>query len=115
MIKHLVPLVIALALTGCVTGNNITTTKGPYAWDGLGRDPNLGVRMAKKEFAPKLAGVLSAANETEELATLPSHSPQWWALHDRIERDMDAKLADALVICRGCQVDAEHTGAVTPR
>ena len=36
------------------------------------------------------------------LALLPKYSPQWWARHDAIEAEADARLAKALIICSGC-------------
>jgi hypothetical protein len=36
------------------------------------------------------------------LAKLPKNSPEWWALHDKIQAETDARLSRQLVICTGC-------------
>ena len=42
------------------------------------------------------------SNQEAELAALPKSSKEWWALHDQIEADADAKLARNMIICIGC-------------
>ncbi len=112
MIKNLAPLAVALALSGCITANSsVQETKSSYARDGLGRDRTHRMR-ATKPTVQKMAEISSPSDEKQKLAALPKNSPEWWAAHDKLERDMDAKLAAAMVICRGCLTDTEHTGSI---
>src|ERR1700712_5038644 len=112
MIKSLAPLAVVLALSGCVTANSsVQQSRSSYAWDGLGRDSNPRVR-ATKRTTQKAAAISLPSNEAEKLAAFPKNSPEWWATHDQIERDMDARLAAAMVICRGCLTNTEHTGSI---
>jgi hypothetical protein len=48
------------------------------------------------------------------MAALPKYSPEWWSVHDAIELEADAKLAKAMIICRGClpQNDGDRTGSI---
>ena len=116
MIKCFVPLVAALALAGCVTANgSVTETRASYAWDGLGREPSLRARIAKTVSAQKAVVTSSPSDETEKLATLPMYSSEWWAARAQMEREADAKLSAAMIICRGCLKDTEHTGSITTR
>ncbi len=113
IIKHFLLLTVTLALAGCVTAD-VTTTgdHGAYAWDGLGRNPNLQVRVGKRISFQTVVETSSVSDKTRLLATLPEHSSRWWAAKDTIEREMDAKLARAMVICRGCLQEPEHSGSI---
>jgi len=55
-------------------------------------------RTQAKHEKPKPADL----DPETRLAAFPVHSPEWWAVLGAIEAEEDARLAKALVICKGC-------------
>jgi hypothetical protein len=85
---------------GCAVGPSAALPAG----DGLG--PDLANQPPKRE--PRITGPSAmeaaqrAAEQEAALAKLPKNSPEWWALHDKIQAETDARLSRQLVICTGC-------------
>jgi hypothetical protein len=114
---------IAVTLSGCCdAGMNcgVTPPNRLLARDNLSliksaaqSKPRASRIVDKSPRAPRAAA--DRSSEEPELAALPKYSQQWWSVHDRIEAEADAKLARAIMICRGClPADAdEQTGAVS--
>jgi hypothetical protein len=107
MRHHVVLVLLSIVLGSCAVpithaSMDASTKSGPYAWDGMGRDPNL---PPPRRAAP----VSGASNEADDdhkreqvLATLRPYSAAWWAVREEIESGQDARLDRKLVICRGC-------------
>jgi hypothetical protein len=111
-------LLLLLVLGGCASNTSLSSTSfhGRYAWDGSGQDPNRPARRSRA-IKPVVARPIDRDIEEEQarLNTLTKYSPEWWAAHDAIEIRQDAKLTEALVICRGCGVvttSEEQTGSL---
>lgn len=112
MIRSVVSLIVVFALSGCMTTTaSVRETRSSYAWDGLGRESDPRARTPKRT-AQKPAVHSPQPEGADELAALPRNSPEWWAAQDKMERDLDAKLAATMVICRGCLGDVEQTGSI---
>ncbi|OSJ19909.1 hypothetical protein BST63_00810 [Bradyrhizobium canariense] len=99
MFKHLVTIAIfAVLLSGCA---GAPPAKQPsFAWDGLGRDPNLHsakrlVRSAERPSDPN-------RERDRVLATIRPYSDAWWVVHNEIQAENDRRLSSMLVICQGC-------------
>jgi len=79
-------LLLSTALAGCAQSTLVGTTNlqpaGAFAWDGTGEDPNL---SSPQKFPRRSKPASSAAQASDGSAA-----------------DQDAKLAQDLVICRGC-------------
>jgi hypothetical protein len=110
---------IAVTLSGCCdAGMNcgVTPPNHLLARDNLsliksaGQSERRAIRIVGK--SPRAASAAAdRSSEEPELAALPKYSQQWWSVHDRIEAAADAKLARAIMICRGClPADAKQTG-----
>jgi hypothetical protein len=109
MTRWIILLSTSLLLSGCCSiggGCGAAPSTSLAAWDGQG--PELSDQPRQREFAerqPSIAVGTAEPQSTAEdsaLARLPKNSPEWWALHDKIQADADAKLARQLVICTGC-------------
>jgi hypothetical protein len=122
MAKSVALILVTLALGGCATADHSSRESLPgksFAWDGLGRDPNEPAR-ARRTMATKKKPVdtasLTASEPDDEaaLAAVPKYSKEWVALYEAIRARDDAKLARALIICRGClpRVDGDRTGSI---
>jgi hypothetical protein len=102
-------LPVVLALCGCSSGQQAWVAR-PHgslvAWDGLGRDPTLPAvkRALTKSEKPKSEIQAKSKNEdrTAELAGLREYSREWAAVRKAIDAEEDARVANILVICRGC-------------
>lgn len=117
MIRNFHVLLLAFALSGCVTyglNGHHAGPKGAYAWDGSGRDPNLPSRIRRSTASSKVAVVAVAPSENEAASTaLPKYSSEWWAAQHNVEMNADAELAKTLIICRGCiAADVDQTGSI---
>jgi predicted secreted hydrolase len=102
---------IAVTLSGCCglgTSCGVTPRVHLLAWDGLNPDnsnrpPERPTRIFhSRPTGRSVAAADHSSNKEAELAALPKYSQEWWSVHDQIEVEADAKLARALVICRGC-------------
>lgn len=104
---------MAFALTGCLSSGQMRVANAPNmpsASDGLGSRP---VGIHKNGQIKRAKQSVSAPDMATELAALAKFSPEWWALHDAIERREDEKLAKTMIICRGCLVEeTDHTGSI---
>jgi hypothetical protein len=97
MFKQILILLFVLLIGGC---SATPPPVGMFAWDGLGRDPNLPLPR-KKSFVSKSA-VEGNVKREKMLATMRPYSEAWWAIHDEIEAANDREIAAKLIICRGC-------------
>lgn len=94
-------LLLSTALAGCAPSTLVGTYNsqpaGAFAWDGAGEDPNL---SSPQKFALRSKPMSGAAQASDGSAA-----------------DQDAKLAQELVICRGCGTApaAQATAAVIAR
>jgi len=104
-------LTFCTALLGCAVAP--AQERRPFAWDGLGQDPNKGSNRprAAKRRATNLAPAATDPNQERErvLGTLQPYSEAWWAVHDEIEAENDRQLGTRLVICPRC-VQAPQQG-----
>jgi hypothetical protein len=106
MLKSIAIILGAFALAGCATTDH-NCREGPprksFAWDGRGRDSNEPAR-AHRTLAIKKPpdAVPSIPDDEVVLAAVPKYSKEWVALYETIRARDDAKLARALIICRGC-------------
>ena len=99
MTKWLV-LFVVLALCGCSSSQQAQVSQPHrFAWDGLGRDPNLPV-MKRAHTA---AGASKLASEAE-LARLRPDLPEWAARFGSIDAEEHARISKLLIICRGCDL-----------
>ena len=116
-------LFLSIALGGCASSPphlvNLDRLAGPrtYAWDGLGRNPNL--PRSTTGYRKVLADKGAPSLEREKILTsLRPNSAAWWAVHDEIEADHDRQLARKLVICSVCLPQSRSedlTGAIPAR
>jgi len=109
----------ALVLSGCCS-DGLYVPNVPMAWDGLGSPPTSPRRETSKAHKTIVTRTIVSdgiADKEAELATLKIYSPEWWSVHDAIDRANDAKLAKALIICRGCltSVSEDRTGSIAPQ
>ena len=103
MLKHILTIVVGVALAGCAYQPPPLKSGNKLAWDGLGRDPNL----PRAALRPRLASVPDENIERERvLATLRPYSTAWWVVHDEIETERDRRTNAKLVICLGCLAQA---------
>jgi hypothetical protein len=118
--QHLLPITLALGACGGIANSQGETLADASAVAGrpaavaARAAPSVG-RIAVTAPAATAAATSAPPPDREaELAQLPKYSPQWWALHDAIEAEADARLAKALIICSGCFSPGpeDETGAV---
>jgi len=86
----------------------------PFAWDGLGQDPNKPLRNTKRVVRLP-AKPDPNAGRRKMLNTLEPYSAAWWIVHDEIEAEEQRRVNNRIVICRACAPTAspeDHTGSV---
>ena len=108
MVKQLPTIILGLAVAGCAY-TPAPVKPGNYAWDGLGRDPNL--RGAISRARPAAPEADQNIERERVLATLQSNSAAWWVVHDEIEAETDRRLNAKLLICQGCLAEAPDATA----
>jgi hypothetical protein len=122
MSRRLVFVIAAsLAVTGCCLGGSCyiqSPTNTMTSWDGLDSLPKRGnwkTAKIRKTSEPAVSDDTSP-NEAE-LAALKPYSTEWWSVRDAIDRAADVKLAQKLIICRGCLPSEpdDQTGSITTR
>jgi hypothetical protein len=106
MHKSVAVILAAFALAGCATADHNCREGLPrklFASDGLGRGPNDTAR-AHRTLANKKPtdAALSIPDDEVVLSAIPKYSKEWVALYETMRARDDAKLARALIICRGC-------------
>jgi len=103
MITKWLVLSVVLALCGCSSSQQVQLSQPHrFAWDGLGRDPNLPVtkRTRTKTEEPKP----TSQNRDAELAKLRQFSREWVTLLEAIDAEDDARISKLMIICRGCEL-----------
>ena len=103
MITKWLVLSVVLVLCGCSSSQQVQLSQPHrFAWDGLGRDPNLPVtrRTRTKTDEPIPAG----QNRDAELAKLRQFSQEWVTLLQAIYAEDDARISKLMIICRGCEL-----------
>jgi hypothetical protein len=106
MTKWLLLIPVTLALGGCA--ETAATRSQMFAGasaasNGLAPSPsNPSPGAIQRRKAAATATAVAAPDREAELASLRKDSPEWWALHDAIEKEADASLAKRLIICSGC-------------
>jgi hypothetical protein len=121
MLKSIVIILVAFALGGCATADHSSRESLPrklFAWDGLGRDPNEPARarrtVATRKPTDAASLLVSVLDDEAALAAVPKYSKEWVALYEAMQAKNDAKLARAMIICRGClpRADGDRTGSI---
>jgi hypothetical protein len=115
MITKWLALSVVLALCGCSSSQQVQFSQPHrFAWDGLGRDPNL---PATKRTRTKIDEAKPASqNRDAELAKLRQFSREWVTLLQAIEAEDDARISKLMVICRGCELASrEVSPSPSPR
>jgi hypothetical protein len=58
--------------------------------------------------------LVSVLDDEAALAAVPKYSKEWVALYEAMQAKNDAKLARAMIICRGClpRADGDRTGSI---
>ena len=110
MITKWLVLSVVLALCGCSSSQQVQVSQPHrFAWDGLGRDPNLPVmkRTRTKTDQPKLVS-------EAELAKLRPYSPEWVTLLGAIDAEEHARISKLMVICRGCELASIEANRIIP-
>lgn len=98
MITKWLALTVVLALCGCSSSQQGQISQSDrFAWDGLGRDPNLPA-MKRGRTNTGEARPASAA----ELARL--HSQEGMSRHGQTDAEEHARISRLMVICRGCDL-----------
>jgi hypothetical protein len=110
----------SLAFTGCLGGScYIQSSASTMAgWDGLDPLPKrVDGKIAKVRKASEPTVSDDTSSSEAELAALKPYSKEWWSVRDAIDRVADVKLAEKLIICRGCLSSEpdDQTGSITPR
>lgn len=96
-------LSVVLALCGCSSSQQVQVSQPHrFAWDGLGRDPNLPVTKRTRTKADEPRPV--SQNRDAELANLRQFSREWVTLLQAIEAEDDARISKLMIICRGCEL-----------
>src|SRR5689334_6677706 len=98
MIAKWLVLLVVLALCGCSSSQQVQVSQlHHFAWDGLGRDPNLPVtkrtRMRAEEPKP------ISENRDAELAKLRPFSLEWVTMLQAMNAEDDARISKLIVIC----------------
>ena len=106
MLKSIVIILAALALAGCATADH-NCREGPpresFAWHGPDRDSIEPAPRHRTLAIKKVADATPSIPDDEVLlAAVPKYSKEWVALYETIRARDDAKLARAMIICRGC-------------
>jgi uncharacterized protein YraI len=120
MRRRLVFVIAAgLAVTGCLGGScYIQSSASTMAgWDELDPLPKrVDGKTAKVRKTSEPVSDDTSPSEAE-LAALKPYSKEWWSVREAIDRVADVKLAEKLIICRGCLSSEpdDQTGSITPR
>src|SRR5690349_731432 len=112
MIAKWLVLSAVLALCGCSSNQQVEVSQPRhFAWDGLGRDPNLPVTKRTRATAeqPKALGESKAA----ELAKLRPFSREWVNLIEAIGAEDDARISKLMIICRGCDLASRDASRIS--
>jgi hypothetical protein len=111
----------SLAVTGCCLEGSCyiqSPTNTMASWDGLDSQPKGGNGKTAKIRKTSEPAVSNDASFNEaELAALKPYSIEWWSVRDAIDRAADVRLAQKLIICRGClpsETD-DQTASITTR
>ena len=109
MLKSIALILVALALVGCASADLSSYKRLPensFAWDGLGPDPSDTAQprrtIATKRASHVASSIASVRHDPPALAVLPKYSKEWVARYAAMQATDDARLAHAIVICRGC-------------
>jgi len=112
MIAKWLVLSAVLTLCGCSSSQQVQVSQPHhFAWDGLGRDPNLPVtkRTRTKTEEPKSI----SENRDAELAKLRPFSLEWVNLLQAIDAEDDARISRLIVICRGCELASRDVSRIS--
>ena len=88
------------------------------SWDGLDSLSKRGKGKTAKIRKTSEPAVSDDTSPNEaELAALKPYSTEGWSVRDAIDRAADVKLAQKLIICRGCLPSEpdDQTGSITTR
>jgi hypothetical protein len=106
MLKSIAIILAAFALAGCATADHSSREilpRNSIAWDGLGRDPNRPARGHRTTAAKRPTDTaLSTPDDEAVLAAVPKYSKEWVVLYEAMQARDEARLARAMIICRGC-------------
>jgi hypothetical protein len=110
MLKSIAITLAAFALAGCATADH-NCREGPlrrsFARDSRGSNLNHSART-NRTLAITKPMASTVPDDEVVLAAVPKYSKEWVALYETMRARDDAKLARALIICRGC--DGDGTG-----
>ena len=112
MIAKWLVLSAVLALGGCSSSQQVQVSQPHhFAWDGLGRDPNLPVtkRTRTKTEEPKP----TRENREAELAKLRPFSREWVNLLQAIDAEDDARISKLMIICRECDLAGRDVSRIS--
>lgn len=117
MLKSIAIILVAFALGGCATADHSSRESLPgksLAWTGLSEPARAHRTMVNKEPADADSSTASVPDDEAALAAVPKYSKEWVALYDAMQARDDARLARALIICRGCfpLADGDRTGSI---
>jgi hypothetical protein len=113
MITKWLVLSVVLTLCGCSSSRQVQVSQPHrFAWDGLGRDPNLPVttRTRAKAEGPKPI----SENRDAELAKFRPFSREWVNLLQAIDAEDDARISKLMIICRGCELASREANRIDP-
>ena len=113
MVRHLLVALIAMSFAVVGFASAQAPVGGPFAWDGLGQDPNKPLRNTKRMMRLP-ARPDPNAERKKVLNTLEPYSAAWWIVHDAIEAEEQRRVNNKIVICRACAPTASpegHTGS----
>jgi uncharacterized protein YraI len=109
-----------LTVTGCLGGScyiqsSASTMAGWDELDPLPKSVDGKTAKVRKTSEPAVSDDTSPSEA--ELAALKPYSKEWWSVRDAIDRAAEMKLAEKLIICRGCLSSEpdDQTGSITPR
>lgn len=113
VLKMITIILVAFVLAGCATADH-NCREGPprksFAWDGRGRDFNEPARVHRTLAIKKSTDAAPSKPDDELLlAAVPKYSKEWVVLYETMQARDDAKLARALIICRGCFLPSDAT------
>jgi hypothetical protein len=118
MLKSIAITLAAFALAGCATADQNCREgppRKPFARDSRGHNSNESARTHRTFAVTKPTETASSIpNDEVVLAAVPKYSKEWVALYEAMRARDDAKLARALIICRGCSPLADRDGIGPP-
>ena len=102
-----------LVLCGCSSSQFVQVSEPHrFAWDGLGRDPNLPV--TKRTHVKAAEQRPTHGDRNAELAKLRPFSREWVTLLEAIGEEDDARISKLMIICRGCELASREASRVDP-